>query len=251
KEGLTISASDGTMCETFLQGKVTMFDVAGAGMRQAYEPPAHAKAIPTGHDIYAINKMLQKDHSRELLFEPVLFKIGCDPDTCQGLIEESFVGLERSSGAEGAGPGSSARLPAWAAKQFEQTARERKENAFAHFHRAPLPGNRYYQIAVARDLDEPFYAKFFRDNLIANVPYSGVYLDYDNWGGWEVTFTVWPARLDMQGTMAGTIFGYYTEETVKTVDPYSLEGRTDQDSRWYDLFSVNGTVDVAVEDPEL
>jgi len=82
------------------------------------------------------------------------------------------------------------------------------------------------------------------------LPGSGVALLYDNWGGWEVEFYVFPRRLDLPDQISGAIYGYYTEETLKQSTPDELERREDGDARWHEVFSVTGTVEMALADAE-
>jgi hypothetical protein len=130
---------------------------------------------------------------------------------------------------------------------IERTLKERRENAFAHFRPPDYPGNRRYVAFVARDLDPVTWGGALEEAL----PGSGVYLEYDNFESWEVTFNVVPRRRDIAGQLEDTIYGYYTEETAKTTEPHELELRDDKDTRWHEVFSLDGTVEAALEDPEV
>ncbi len=244
REGLDLSTSSGEMCEDTTAGEVLTFVVHGSSMTYQYAPPAHAAAVPTGHDFYAVHRLMARDHSRELVFQPAAFHFQCDAQTCKDLIAASFTGLKRPTGDAPSMAGGT-ELPAWVKPQVERRASERRSDAFAHFREKDYPGHRYYGVFVVRDLQPLDYGI-----LDQALPGSGVYLAYDNWAGWEVEFSVFPPRIDEPETLVGSLYGYYTEPTLKANTPEQLERREDIDARWHEVTSVKGTVEMALADPE-
>jgi len=248
QEGLKLVAGAGTVCERYLDGEVVNFAVRADKLDYKYEPPARAIVTGgTGHDFYAQYKLLARDHSQELEFDAVAFAFSCDPRTCEDLLTKRFVGLTRGAPDERAAATlEGGRGQSWIAPLLDRTRKERQENAFAHFRAKDYPGNRHYQVLVARDLEPVTYG--FLDEAL---PGSGIYLEYDNFASWEVVFGVIPRRADIAGQLEGDIYGYYTEETAKTTAPHELELRDDEDTRWHEVFSLSGTVEAGLEDPEV
>jgi hypothetical protein len=244
REGLEISAGAGEMCEDVTEGEVLAFVVHGASMTYQYAPPQHAMTLPTGHDYYAVHRLLARDHSPELSVQPAAFHFACDAQTCKDLIAESFTGLKQPT-ADAPSLEGGTQLPAWVKPLYDRRAKERKADAFAHFREKDYPGHRYYFAFVSRDLQPLDYGI-----LDQALPGSGVLLTCDNWAGWEVEFSVYPPRVDQPETLAGTVFGYYTEATLKANTPEQLERREDIDARWHEVDSVKGTVEMALADPE-
>jgi len=244
REGLELSAGAGEVCEDITDGQVLSFVVHGGSMTYKYAPPKHAALVPTGHDFYSVHRLMARDHATDLVFPPAAFHAQCDATTCQELLKECFTGLKRP---EGVAPGlaSTGEFPAWVRPQIDRRMKERRADAFVHFRAKDYPDNRYYMMYVAREL-EPLDYGFMEEAL----PGSGVVLTYNNWGGWEVTFSVFPRRIDEPERLVGQVYGYYTEETLQTSTPEQLERREDYDSRWHEVHSVKGTVEMALADPE-
>jgi len=252
REGIDLRATNGTVCLDFYQGRVVNFRVHGEGMTYKYAPPEYAQALHINRDFHSVFEGLKKDHTRELEFDPAAFLVDCDPDSCLELLEEHFTGLTRAEndGADSTGtfeatPGDRALV--------EYNQRMRRENPFAHFRRPSQPGNKRWSVYVSRDVSPftyPGAEEGFAD-IGGFLPGAGVHLTYDNWGGFEVTFNVYPRRLDIPEQLLFRIYGYYTEETLKNTDPYTLERREDEAARWHQVYSVKGNVDMGLEDPEM
>jgi len=111
REGLELSAQSGEVCERVTEGEVLGFVVHGSSMTYAYAPPAHAALVPTGHDFYAVHKVMARDHSSELAFQPSAFHVRCDVQTCAELLGSTLT-RNPSGQASAVGP-----LPQWAEPQ--------------------------------------------------------------------------------------------------------------------------------------
>lgn len=239
REGLKLSATKGSVCESYLQDGVANFAVRSDDLAFEYTPPAHASLVHTGHDFYAIHNLMARDHSDQLVFKPDAFLFRCDVNTCDELLVSSFEGLTRAKPEERRSHGydrDSEAIADWARPLIEDVRKDRKDNVFSGFRSLDKPGHKYYSVYIPRDLAD-------QD--------EGVWLTYNNWGGWEVGFGVQPKRWDLPNQVAGTLYGYYSEETLKSTDPYDLESREDQSTRWIDVYSVDGRVDLALEDSEM
>lgn len=247
REGLKLSASNGTVCETYLEGKTAAFTIHGGGMSHVYEPPTHAGLIQTASVAPAIHKLMENEHSKELAFPPAGFLFQCDAQTCEQLLAGTFTGLERPAlDKRSVFPFTDPAVPSWFRPLADRTVKERKADAFAHFAVPDRPGHRYYNAFVVREFEPLEWGSV--ENAL---PGSGVVLSYDNWEIWEVLFQVLPRRLDIPSQLVGPIYGYFTEETTRSAQPYDLERREDLASRWYQVDSVKGTVGLALEDPEM
>ena len=237
REGLTVSASNGGVCESYYQGKVNYFLLMAPDLKYDYQIPEHVNLIKTGHDFYALRDILSADHKEVMDFEPNRFFVNCDAQTCEELLDTSFTGLDRVPAnerpTEDVGVSTVyAPLRVRVQKNIKETKENRRENAFSGFQRPDDIGNRYFRASVRKN-----------DNQSLGIT-------YDNWGGYEVRFWVRHDLLDPEAPR-GTLFGYYTEETLKTSDPYELDMRDDQGNRWYDVYKVHADVIAGVNDPEM
>jgi hypothetical protein len=253
REGLFLRGGSGTLCKTYFQDGISSFGVQAADMTYRFEPPDYATALHLQPDFHALYDVMKKDHGRELEFKPQAFIFECDPDTCDELIKSCFEGINDDQ----AGPlvtldSSVSDLPSWARPLFEQTVKERQATPFAHFREPTRPGNKFYSILVLRQID-PFQYPGFEEGLFdisSALPGPGVLFKYNNWGGFELSFDVYPRSLIDPEQLFGPMYGWYTEETQRNSTPYELETRDDLGSRWHQVETLNGTVDMGTEDPE-
>ncbi len=236
REGLTLSATNGSMCAEFLQGEVVQFGVHSADLRHKYEPPSYVQRVGTGHDFLAIHDHVSKRHGAQLNYEPAAFSFRCDVRTCAGLIEEGFTGLALPAVEESkAFTYDPESVDEWARRRVEETIKDRKEDSFRGFRELDREGEATYSVFIPRELKDAD---------------DGIWLAYDKWGGWEVKFGVAPKRWDIPEQLAGPIYGYFTEETMANSDPYDLERRESRQTRWFEVHSLNGEVDLATDLPE-
>jgi hypothetical protein len=260
REGLQMEGTNGSVCVTFYRERVAEFSVHSADMSYRYAPPTYAKSLHLNRDFHSVYPTVRADHRRELEFEPAAFLFKCDPDSCDELLESHFVGLDMPSAPE-AGSGWTVGSAVWARPLADDWQKDRRENPFAHFRSPYRTGHRTWSVFVVRELD-PFSYPGFEEGLFdfqGSLPGGGVQLAYDNWGGWEIKFNVWPRRITdgffgvPVDKLFGTLFGYYSEETLKNSSPAELERRVDPAKRWHDVYSVHGQVDMALDkfNPEM
>ena len=120
--------------------------------------------------------------------------------TCERLLEDCFTGLTLPSAEERrTSRYDASAVDEWARKAIEETIEAREKNAFSGFRVLDRPGNVRYRVFVPRELNDAD---------------DGIWLAFDNWGGWEVTFGVTPKRYDTPNQLSGSIYGYYSEDTA-------------------------------------
>ncbi len=251
REGIELHAESGSVCADFYQGRVSGFRVQGASMTYKYAPPGYAQELHLNRDFHAVFETMKRDHARELEFAPAGFLFECDPDSCDELLGAHFTGLNRGK-EDGLETVAGFTTDAWDRALVEESIKARKDSPFAGYRRPYAPGHKFWSAYVSREL-VPFTYPGAEDGVFdydGSLPGPGVHLVYDNWGGFEVTFNVYPRRLDIPEQLVFRIYGYYSEETIKNTDPYALEWREDRLSRWHQVYSVKGEVALGLEDPE-
>jgi hypothetical protein len=236
-EGLTVTASNGGVCEGYYLGGVTHYMVMAPDLAYDYQIPEHVGLIQSGHDFYALRDLLSEQHKDVFEFDAKRFLVDCDAETCEELLNSTFTGIDRVASDERTTEDvgvSSVYEPL--RERFEKDSKEideeRKKNSFYGFVPPDEEGNLYFQASVIKDDDQ------------------SLGITYDNWGGYEVRFWVRHALMDREAPR-GTVFGYYTEETLKTTDFYELEGRDDEGRRWGDVYKVHADAVAGVDDPEM
>lgn len=245
REGLLIEGGRGEVCEAYIEGSVNAFAFSAPDLTYSYAPPEHAMAVPTGHDFYGVHRLLAKDHAATFSFKPAAVFVECDGTTCETLLAEFFPNLSRiAPAARTEATTQSLWSATWGKAYFDRLLKDRREDPFAHFKSLDYPDRRRYNIFVAREVNPIEFGG------AVGAPGSGVYLTYDNWGSWEVEFGVLPRRFDLPDQLVSTIYGYFTAETAANTAPFDLERRDEFQTRWIDVESVKGRVDLAVEDPE-
>jgi hypothetical protein len=239
REGLKLSASNGDVCEVYVKGQVGQFLVRSDDLGYSYEPPAHATRLPEGREYRASHRLYKEIHAKDLEIDPRLFIFSCDPQTCEELLNETFPGLQRVPADQRDTEKydlDDPAMPPWLKHFLAEFEKERRKDPFHGFAPLDQEGNRHYSVFLSRELDDPE---------------SGLALNYNNWGGFEVTFASWPKRWDISDQLAGPLYGYFTEETLRNSDLYELQRREGGYERFLEVNSIRGEVDLAVETPEL
>jgi hypothetical protein len=254
REGLSLRASDGMLCRTYLLDKVNQIVVHSDEMSYKFEPPPYARALHLEPDFHNVFDIVKADHKRELDFQPDSFIIGCDFDTCVELLDECFEGIDESRAVEGTfAELDSKDVIDWVRPLYSQVVKERRANPFVHFNEPPRPGNKFYSIFITRQLD-PFTYPGWEPGLFdfsGALPGAGVVFSYDNWGGYEMSFSVFPRDLTDFEQLFGTVYGWYSEETLRNSTPYEIERRDDKRARWHQVYALDGKVDMGLDDPEM
>jgi hypothetical protein len=237
REGLTVSGTNGGVCEGYYLGEVTGFTVMAPDLAYDYQIPEHVGILQSGHDFYALRDIISEEHADVFVFEPNRLTLQCDPATCEELLDGSFTGIERvpkeQRTKEYAGLDTIyAPLRERVEKYLKELQDNRRENPFSGFRRGAEVGNKFFIASVRKNDDH------------------AVGIRYDNWEGYEVVFWANHRLMDPEAPR-GALFGYYTEETLKTTDFYELERRDDQDARWYDAYKVHADAVAGVDDPEM
>ena len=236
REGMSLSASSGSMCAEFLLGKIPRFRVHSDDLRHDYAPPAHVQRVATAHDFYAMHEYVSEEHGSQLRYDPAAFVFRCDVRTCAELIEESFAGLALPPIEErDAFTYDPSAVDEWAQQNVRDTIEGRRANAFSGFRVLDREDESRYSVFLPRKLRDAD---------------DGIWLAYDEWGGWEVMFGVTPKRWDFPNQLAGPIYGYFSKKTIDNTNPYSLERRETRQSRWFEVHSLTGEVDLATNLPE-
>ncbi len=233
KEGMTVTASNGSVVE--------WYDALGTvGFALAAPDLAYSYTAPDYQDYQTLKRLLDADYDKEINFEPLRVIFECNPGTCDELINELFTGVERRTQVQAFANISDATFPAgfdsklknWMEGNERERNRDRKDNPFADFRGKDATGHQWYNVYVGKN-----------DN-------HAIALSYDPWDGFEVQFSVFH---NVPGaSLNGPIFGYYTEETMKNTTPYDLETRDDLQTRWFHLTSLKGDITAGMDDdPEI
>ncbi len=233
EHGLQVTASDGGICEWYVNGEVFTVALAAKDLRYSYEPPSYQY-------FDSMHPLLMKNRASELVFDPSWMELTCDPGMCEELLSDKyFSGLKRLAPADRPTDmqlGASKNLPAklveiWE-KEKKDRAEQRKENPFSGYYVPFEPEREYYLVELFKNDDH------------------NVYLNYDSLGGYELTYGVNQGGTDPLA-LRGTVYGYYTPETLER-DPIAvIEARDDYQARFYELYKVDGKVEAGLDDPEI
>ncbi|MCP3978146.1 MAG: M1 family metallopeptidase [bacterium] len=214
-EGLRLSATDGTLVADRLLGNVFRMRISADTLRYEYAPPVDLPFYEHSRWQYVLS-----EHDQDLVFEPDVVTLTCDPETCAEILQSGFDGLQPVE--------RDALLPVLEKhddKLRDAVRKGRRENAFSGFHLPPRPERR---------------------NLTASLKKRGkdhrLIVDYDSTHPSEV-------RLRVSGY--GVLLGYPSRETRESgVAPYEIELRDDANGLDFELQGLEGRVELAVEDSE-
>ncbi len=212
-EGLSLSATRGTLYTDSRNGRVFLISLAAADLAFAYEPPLSRHK--------ALYEKLERDHASRVAFKAERASIYCSPDDCDRILATHFGALR---------PATLDDLDPVLRKSWEDYVEEimgaRKENAFSGFQLPYEPGDRYVSASVKKQGTDQFLG-----------------LEYDNREAREVSY--WISGM-------GFIYRYHSEETRASLfSPVDLERRHDYESRAYEIESLSGRVELGFGDGEL
>lgn len=216
REGMKVTATNGSLFKDFFNGRTSRFVLVASDLAYQYAPPKEMGFF------HVHQKILLKKYPEEFVFQPEHIRIECVAPSCDELESSVFTGLRKISATE-ADP----KLQ----KVYEEGRREFEknlnENYFAFFRRPATEDRRTYTIAIKRDAQKEYW----------------ISLDYDNYEPREVNF--------FTSGRFFPVFSYNSEEVRKSgIPPHELEGREEQEAKDYELYSLKGTVELALEDVE-
>ncbi len=213
REGLTVSASNGTALAYHRQGKISRFVLAAPDLAYEYVPPAN---LGTYRARYSAMK---NTWTEKYVFEPAVAQIVCDPSSCEAALS-SFVNLKEVDRA------SIGDALARFHDEAASTARkERKEDPFSGFSLPSRAGSRRFEVSARAANDDQWVA-----------------LQQDSDSGHEVRFL---------SKEHGKVFGYPSEASRRSADPLAIERRDDEDGYLFQVEGLMGEVAVGVLEPEL
>ena len=214
REGLKVTATNGSLYKDFFNGKTSRFVIVAPDLAYDYAPPTDLSL----HQLHM--QVLLKEYGEDLVVKPYYATIQCFPASCDELESSIFTGLRKVGAAE-----TDSKLQTIYDDAKKEYEKGRKENPFLGFRRLPEEDRRAYTVSLKRDSLKDYW----------------VWLSYDNYDPKEVSFST---------SKRGPIYTYYAEEVRKSgIPPYDLEHRDDADARDYEIDSLKGTVELALEDP--
>ena len=237
REGLKVTATNGTLYQDFIDGKPTGLTLAAADLTYEYQPPADAV-----HKTHAYN-YYKTEFAKDLIFKPHHLSLYADPVSFEELVAETFQGLAPIEKAQ-ASPVLLERMA-----RLENTFRSKlKENAFHAFRILPYADRREYLLVLNRagaDPTESFIGAY--DKYSNEYTNHSVWLSYDDWSTLEVGYGV--SRLGDTFTGYAPIVAYNAAETrALGLSPHDLEARPDPEARFYEVESLTGTLEMALID---
>ncbi len=234
EEGFKADSGPGYLYLRLYEGGVAGYTIVAENVNYSYEVPAD---VPIGYYSRVLD-ISKKRYKRLMDMDIDRIAVSCDPVTCEESLSTYFEGLDDvsvpdvSDGAwttKMASSEGSPRLRELFNDDARQTNKALKDNPFLGFRRAPEPDRRYWVMWLLKN-DE-----------------NGIGIRVDNYSAEEVSINA-----GLSGELGGTLFSYYSKETRdKGIDPYTLEKRPDYLSRDFEVFSLSGKVDLALEDPEV
>ncbi len=230
REGLKVTASNGSIYRVVRQGKTFAFVLAADDLKYDYTLPPD-----TGYPWYDVTRQrIARQHPEDITFHPDKLTVACDPASCEDIVAKAFKGLPafKTPGAAPGGTGEGAakgggKIQELFDEDSKEAAKQRKENPFSAFFRpTPDPDRRYWTFDFKK----------------AGARERHFVMSYDTFEPWEVRVSVYPRY--------GPLFAYYSEDTRKSkTPPYELERRDDAENLDYDMTGLEGSVDIALDDP--
>ncbi len=238
REGMKVSATNGLLWMNTRQGKQQGFVLYADDLAYTYTPPPQ-----TGYyDL--IKTRLVKEHAEDLVFKPERLEVKCDSTTCKELFPAILTGLKKIS-ADGPSSGNGSRNGDAFRNGFDRDTKEfqknRRDYPFSGFWLMPEQDRRYWTFIIKKDGKR-------------NGDDDFLTLSYDNWEPWEVRFYATGFGAYTMGTPYGLnygtpLFAYYAKDVRgSAIPPDVLERRDDVEARDYELDSVKGAVDIALDE---
>jgi hypothetical protein len=234
REGLKLSATNGYLWMVSRQGKPQGLTLYADDLTYAYTPPAD-----TGY-YGLIKSRIVKEHTDDLIFKPERLEMSCDAASCAELFPAIFTGLTKidAGAAGGASSGVAQNFRNAFDTELKDVEKNRKDNPFSGFWLMPEEDRRYWTVRIKR--------AGARDHYLT--------LNYDNWEPWEVrAYATGFGAFNFFGPYGPIwgqpLFAYYSQDVRKSsIPPIDLERRDDSDSRDYEIDSIKGAVDIALDE---
>ncbi len=218
--GMKVSATNGSLYKTSYMGKPSVFTLVADNLAYEYTPPKNLNYYQT----YSV--VMLKEHRDWFAFKPEKVEIRGDAASCDQILASAFTGLKKVGKGE-----TSTALQ----KQYDDVRNEwdknLKDNGFFGFRRPYEPDRQTWNLAIKRASGEERW----------------IWIDYDNYEPWDVQYGASEPGFGGQ-VFPYAIFGYYSESVLKsTPSAADLERREDADARDFDLDSLEGTVEIGLE----
>lgn len=215
EEGIRLRAERGSVAMTRFAGDVATLTLVADTMRFAYDPPEEEAELARAA------RVLATDRPERRTFVPERLTFTCSPGECAYFLGTAFTGLRSAEEAE-----VHRELRHAMGDRRQRLSEFLQDNGFRAFRRRPRDENRFWTVAVKRD----------------SVMDYGAWLSFDDEDGNEVTY----------GTSEdGPLYSYHSAATRKAaVDPATLERRDDGDARDFEVRSIRGSVDLALQTPD-
>jgi hypothetical protein len=221
KEGLKVRASNGSFYTLSRKGKVESFTVAAADLAFEYEPPGKRDRM--------LYERLKRKHAAEILFDPDVLQVSCDPSTCEDLLAAAFSGTE---------PVGIDRTDEALRNRYDAVSEDYKKN---------LDRSYFYGFWPEYEPDHRRWQMEFRHKRLGND--RRIRVTHDSLEAKEVDYSVY--GLYKSYPFWQTVYTYHSEDTRSAeISPLELERRDDQSRRDYDLESIRGTIEMALADSE-
>jgi hypothetical protein len=219
--GMKVSATNGSLYKVYYMGKPSTFALVADDLAYEYTPPKNLGYYQT------YRQVLLKEYPERLVFRPEQVTVRGDGASLDEILASAFTGLRKVAKGETGG-----KLQSQYDDLRSEWDKSLKESGFAGFRRPYEPDRKTWNLAIKSATGEQHW----------------IFIDYDNYEPWDVQFG---ASVKGYGgdLYPYTVFGYYSDEVLKsTPSPADLERRGDSDARDFDLDSLEGTVEIGLED---
>ncbi len=214
KEGLRAKGGPGTLMIRHRGEEITSATFVAEGLEYNYEPPE-------GVSFYARHQVIKHLKQKYLEFTPERGALVCSPNYCDEFLEEIFSNRREASRSD-----MDPLILEMMRDDEKELEKNRGKNNFGGFRFAEEQDNTFYMLRLKQKNKKHWLG-----------------LMYDDWDPKEVSLSVtgfWPV-----------LYNYYSEATRKAqIDPYELEYRPDEEARFFDVRTIEGTVELAIEDSE-